>query len=130
MDRNFVARQRFAEQQRLKKQNAAVRQAVQQGQFPVIDRIGQAIAVGDLFVWKPPFDMVYEVKELAPILDPSVQPGAMRLIVECRTEMKILAGQPQMGMIRVGSTVEAANEGVPDEAPAPSAADEKGPEAG
>ena len=103
MDRNFVARKQFEEQQRLKAHNKSLREAMQAGQIPVVDRIGQAIEVGALIIWHPPFDLVFEVKEITPIMDPNVRPGAVRLIVECRTDMSLLAGQPQMGMIRIGT---------------------------
>ena len=103
IDRNFVARKQFEEQQRVKQLNKQVREAVSSGSLTVVDRIGQTLEKGALVVWRPPFDLVFEVLDAVPILDPGAPPGAMRVVLTCTTSAGIPAGQPQMNMIRIGT---------------------------
>lgn len=103
LDRNQQVRDDFRRRQELHKLQQQFAQALAAGQVSVIDRIGQKIEQGALVVYRPPHDFVYEVKSITPILDPRVPPGQVQIVLDCTVPVVFMAGQPIMGMIRVGT---------------------------
>lgn len=102
MDRNQSARNEFAAAQ----QRAAFARQLQAGTVNVLDRLAAPIRKGDLVIWQPPFDLVFNVLDVGPNLDPNVPPGVVRVVLQATVPLDVPAGQPQMKMIRVGSEKE------------------------
>lgn len=106
MDRNEAARQRFAsesqkrEAQRLQQEFA---RAISTGQAGVLDRFGQKIEPGALVLFHPPYDYVYTVTDIAPVLAPNVPPGMVRVTLELHMAAMVPVNQPQMTMVCVGT---------------------------
>jgi len=130
MDRNQQARERFAseaqkrEAQRLQQEFA---RAVSGGQAGVLDRFGQRIEPGALLLFHPPYDYVYTVVDVAPVLAPNVPPGYVRLSLELKMQATVPVNQPQMTMVRVGDAAgvaQAADSPAPTPIAPPPIADE------
>jgi len=102
MDRNEAARLQFKQQQAMCQAQQQFRQALAAGTVTLIDRIGQPVKEGDLVIYHPPWDFVYEIAEIKPILDPRVAPGNVEVTLTCRAPVHFTVGPPIMTMIRVG----------------------------
>ena len=98
MDRNEQARQEFA----LAQQRRAFAQAVTSGQAAVLDRLAQPVAKGALVLWRPPHDLIYEVVDVAPVLDPRQPPGLVQLTLMSTAPVTFYAGQPAMSLVVIG----------------------------
>lgn len=109
-DRNEKARREFAEAQannRRNKEMAAARQqfaqAVQAGQAAVFDDVGHRLAPGQLVIFNPPVNVWrWLIKDVVPVLDPNVQPGAMRVLLTLDVPLNVLSGQRFSNMLVVG----------------------------
>lgn len=115
----FRSRQQQAEAQKLMQQFA---QAAASGQVAVVDRFGNKIDVGSFILFHPPYDYVYTVVDVAPVLAPNMPPGYMRLSLELQITATVQVNQPQMTMIVVGKRDEAQAQQVGDEPPPPAPA--------
>lgn len=102
MDRNQQARQQFQMQQELRK----FVQAFQAGQTAPVDRFGNRIAAGALVVWKPPIDMVYQVTDVKPVLDPRAA-GWVTLTLQLTSPVNVMSGRPTDSLIIVGHVEDA-----------------------
>lgn len=93
MDRNEQARRAFE-----------MRAALASGKAAPIDRFAAPIRKGSLVMWHPPFDLVYQVDDVVPVLDPRVQAGVVQMTLSITIPVQAVVGQPAMGMVVVGST--------------------------
>ena len=105
MDRNQQARDQFKQGQQ-QREAAKLQQefarALSAGQAGVLDRFGQKIEPGTLLLFHPPYDYVYTVVDVAPVLAPNVPPGYVRLTLELKMQATVPVNQPQMTMVSVG----------------------------
>lgn len=110
-DRNQQARDAFAvgAQQRRMREQLQQMFAVFAGDYAagkvgVIDRFAVRIKKGDLVLWTPPHQLVYEVVDIQPILQPMQnQPiGQIQVVLHLTAPVTFMAEQPAMGMIVVG----------------------------
>lgn len=96
---------------------AHIQKAIQAGDprvFPM-DRFGAPCIPGAKILYRPDFDFVYEVLEVAPVLDPGAPPGMIKVTMVAETTIVLRAGQLAMNMVRIG--VAAPEESVPSDAP-------------
>lgn len=98
MDRNAKALDEF-KQAKARQQFA---QALAAGTTAPLDRFANPIKAGSLMLWHLPHDMVWEVKDVSPVLDPRVPPGVVRLKLECILPCDVVAGNVNIGMVVVG----------------------------
>jgi len=110
-DRNKLARDQFAmrqQQQQIAKQIqhafAAFAGDWAAGKVRVLDRFAVAIKKGDLVLWTPPHQLVYEVVDVQPILQPIAnQPiGQVQITLELKAPVVFMVEQPAMGVVVVG----------------------------
>ncbi len=76
----------------------------------MVDRIGQAVEIGALVLFKvpPAFDLIWEVSDIGPSLDPSGPVGALNVKLTVTVPLLVPAGQRQVSFIRVGHSDAAA----------------------
>lgn len=98
MDRNQQARDQF----QLAQQRAAFARALSSGQVKILDRFANPIEKGSLVMWRTPFDLVWEVKDVVPVLDPNMPVGIVRYILECAVPVDLNPQVPQMAMTVCG----------------------------
>jgi len=94
--------QRRAFNRELGNQRRAFAAAFAAGQLPVRDRFGRPLEKGSLFVWHPPHDLVFQVDDITPILDPNQPPGYVRVTVSMTAPVTWQANQPAPDIIAVG----------------------------
>ena len=83
------------------------KQQLQVGEAAVLDRFGIPIRSGAMVVWRPPFDLIFQVLKAEALvsLDPRrpVPPGMMTLTISSgEFPLNLLANQPQMTLIHCG----------------------------
>lgn len=95
--------------------DAAVGRAIVEGNPSVFpkDRFGVPIAPRTNVLFRPSYDFVYEVVDVAPVIDPRVPPGQVRLTLQSTTSITVPAGMPLMNMVVIG----VANQAEPAAAP-------------
>lgn len=87
-------------------QEARLRQAAE-GQFAKqvaagapsampIDRFGVPIRVGDEILFRPPFDWVFHVVAIQPIMDPRAPVGMVTMVLQASAPVHVQGGQPLM----------------------------------
>lgn len=109
MDRNEKARGEFEQKAALKRHAMAAREFaadLHDGKIGVPDRFGVLIKKGDLVVYKPPpfHDLVWEVLDVVPVMDPSRPVGTVRLEMRVNLPVEFFAGQRIMSAIRCGTS--------------------------
>jgi hypothetical protein len=75
--------------------------AVSRGEVGVLDRFGNKVDPGDKVVWHPPYDPVWDVVAIQPVLEQGAQPGAMQITFGCTVPMNLFAGMATMSMMLV-----------------------------
>jgi len=111
-DRNERARQEFASKQKQQQAAKVMQQFARdlaQGVTGVVDRFGAKVVDGSYIVYAPPYDLIFEVVKLVPVLDLAAPPGMVRLTLRCETTVDLFVGQRSMTMIKCG---EKAQDGV------------------
>ena len=92
-------------QRRREAQQAAQRQflnALSAGQAGALDRFANPIQVGQKILYHPPFDLIYEVASVAPVLDPKMAPGMMAVTLTVTFPVHMGANQPNPNAVIVG----------------------------
>jgi hypothetical protein len=89
-----------------------------------IDRLGKMIEPGHLVMFNSPEDLIFEVADVRPVLNPGIPGGQQAIQILLRAEFPVmfLAAQPNRGMVIIGETqakiaARAANNGVGAVAP-------------
>jgi hypothetical protein len=100
-DRNEQARQDFA------RRKAAAEMAA--GRAAPLDRLGAPIQVGSLVLWHPPYDLVYQVDSITPVLDPRAPAGLVQMNLSIKVPIQAALNQVATSMIVVGFTDGAAH---------------------
>lgn len=75
--------ERFKQEQ-MKRAQADFARAVQQGMVAPIDRFGNRVRPGMRVLYRPPFDLVYEVDAITPLLDPRQPAGLVTLMLSVK----------------------------------------------
>lgn len=101
-DRNDQARMAQAQQQ--------FAQQLAAGNISARDRFGSPITKGSIIIWDANQQVVWEVVDVAPVLDPSAPPGAVDVQVRAAGHFRVLANNLYPQAIKVLQK--------PDEAPA------------
>jgi len=79
---------------------------VANGQASAIDRINQKIEVGSLVVYRPPCDLIFEVLDIAPVLNPNEPPGKIKLVLSTiLPDLVVMANVRQLNMIVIGKQI-------------------------
>lgn len=90
-------------QDRIKEHQA--RRAMADGVFQAKDRFGRVLVPGDLIVYRPQVDLVYEIQAVQPNLDPNpavtAQGPTLLLVLGTQIPLVVRVGQPMMNMIWV-----------------------------
>ena len=86
------------DQKRRQEESATARrqfaQSVARGQLGAMDRFGQPIEAGDQLMVRTPFDLVFTVVTVNPLLDPRAPAGLMDVVCTVTFPLRIPAGQP------------------------------------
>lgn len=75
---------------------------VQSGVIPPRDRFGNAIQPGDLVVYHPPVDLVFQVKDVKPVMDPRAPQGLVNVVLVVEVPVGVNVSQVTGNFIRVG----------------------------
>lgn len=97
VDRN----QRVVDQFKLRAQQRAFQQALAAGQVSAVDQLGRGVAAGDLVYVDSTQARVFQVMEISPVLDPSMPPGTVRVLMQAQTAYLTPAMQAMPGVILV-----------------------------
>lgn len=68
------------------------------------DRFGAPIEVGSSILYRPEVDMVFQVTDAKPVLDPRAPTGLLQIVVQCQATLTVRAGLPFSRMIALGVT--------------------------
>ena len=104
-DRNAIARDKLMDEIALKKQQKAMRefaQALSTGQAAMLDRFGVQVTKDNLIMYHQPYDLVFVVEDVIPILDPRMPPGLVHVKLSCTTDLQIAVNQRSMTVIACG----------------------------
>jgi hypothetical protein len=103
VDRNQQAKNDFALKQHQGQQRAFARDLAE-GRTGMVDRIGQAVEIEALVLFKipPMFDLVWTIEDVKPSLDPRHPVGTLLVQASCSIPMMVPAGVRQMNLVRVG----------------------------
>lgn len=83
-------------QEELARARRQFQQMVALGQIGARDRFGNMIETGDQMMVRLPFDLVYQVVAVNPVLDPNQPPGLMDLVCTVTFPLRIRVGEPYM----------------------------------
>lgn len=78
---------------------------VQRGEAAILDRFGQKLEPGAIVLFHNNQDLVFQVAEVAPILDPNQPPGRFRLMLETTAPLAYPANVPIADLVRVGKQI-------------------------
>ena len=76
--------------------------ALSAGQAGALDRFARPLLVGQKVLYHPPFDLIFKVDAIAPVLDPKAQPGLMAVTLSVTFPLHMIANRPEVGMVIVG----------------------------
>jgi len=97
-DRNAIARDTFIAQQKRQHEILQFTQAMAAGTAGAIDRFGKRVEVGQYVLYHSEVDLVFEVKAIAPVVDPMLPVGLVRLSLECTVPVTLPANQRQIAL--------------------------------
>jgi hypothetical protein len=75
---------------------------VHAGELNALDRLGRKLQKGALVVWRPEQETVWEVVDIAPVLDPSAPQGFIRVTLAAGGTLNAFANNVQPHVIIVG----------------------------
>lgn len=76
------------------------------GAIQVQDRFGRGVRPGDLVLFHPEQDILYQVDSITPVMDPAAQPGLVTLQMTARVPVYAMAGQPVLNMVFIDHTTQ------------------------
>jgi len=101
-DRNQAAKDREQAQRELNQQLQKFARQLSEGKTGLLDRFGIKLMPGHYVIYRPTFDLIFEVVDVVPILDASRPPGYLTLKLSCTTSIEFVAGQRGMSLIKCG----------------------------
>ncbi len=75
--------------------------ALSAGQAGAIDRLSRTIKPGQKLLFHPPYDLIFDVQAVNPVLDPSAPPGLMVLTLSVVMPVQLQANSPNPTMVIV-----------------------------
>lgn len=66
------------------------------------DRFGTALVVGQHVLFHPAVDVIYQIAELKPILDPRAPTGSIQCVLVASVPMGLMAGQVHQLLVALG----------------------------
>ena len=102
VDRNQAARDREQAQRELQQQIQKFARAMNEGKTGMVDRFGVKIEAGHYVLYRPMHDLIFEVIDVAPSLNPQHMVGTITLKLACTTDVQFVAGQRAMTVIKCG----------------------------
>lgn len=81
-------------------------QALSAGQVGAKDRFGRAVGPNMKVLFKLPFDLIWDVASVAPMLDPRQPPGLLVVTLIGKCTYTMMANQPDVNMIVMGTVEE------------------------
>ena len=112
-----------ARQQQLQAQQRRFLQALSAGQVSALDRFGQKMEAGQSLLFRPPFDLVYQIAGISPVLDPRMAPGLLAVTLTVTFPFHVQGNQPNPNAVIVLGKTQAA----PPETPKPETPDGETP---
>lgn len=103
VDRNRAAKDRQQAEFELRQQLQKFARDLAAGQTGMVDRFGAKIEPGDFVLYRPQHDLIFEVLDVAPILDMTAAPGVIKLVLRADTDVQFFASQRSMTLIKCGS---------------------------
>ena len=104
-------------------------QALSAGQAGAYDRLRQPIQPGGKVLWSPPYDLIFDVAAVAPVLDPGAPAGLMNVTVTVTATVQMYANQPNVQMLMIpalGGAARAQGDGDHDDSEQRGEAEEEG----
>ena len=101
-DRNQAAKDREQAQRELNQQLQKFARQLNEGKTGLLDRFGIKLMPGHYVIYRPTFDLIFEVVDVVPILDATRPPGYLTLKLSCTTSIEFVAGQRGMSLIKCG----------------------------
>ena len=96
-----------------KDREQAIREANQQlakfardlsaGKTGMLDRFGAKVEKDDFVLYRPQHDLIFEVKDVRPNMNPMLPVGTVILVLECQTDVQFIASQRAMTVIKCGT---------------------------
>lgn len=78
------------------------------GRTAFVDRFGAKVDKGDYVIYQPPHDLIFEVMDVTPVLDPRVGVvGAVTVRLVSTTDIQFIASQRAMNVIKCGTQAKA-----------------------
>lgn len=85
---------------RLEQLSKAARMAVRNGGGPaVLDRFNNPIPVGGMVIYHPPVDLVYQVVDVRPVMDPRAPKGLATVTLQVQFPIQVPFGHPNMQLL-------------------------------
>lgn len=67
------------------------------------DRFGVAIRPGMKVLYRPNVDMIFDVVDVRPVLDPRLPPGVVTIVLQAAAPVSVRIGQPVINMIVIAT---------------------------
>ncbi len=77
--------------------------AVRDGLVSALDRFGQPITAGTLVLYRSNVDVVFQVLDVKPVLDPRVPTGAVTLVLAVEIPLTVPVRQPIVTLVKIGA---------------------------
>lgn len=75
--------------------------ALSAGQAGARDRFNNIIEGGQKLLYKTPYDLIFDVVSVAPVLDPQAPPGMMDVMLTVTFPLRVMANQANPGAVIV-----------------------------
>lgn len=77
---------------------------VRTGRFKPCDRFGMPIEIHDALIYDPDDPLVFQVTDVAPVLDHRAPQGLVRVVVQTKAVITMIVGQPTPHVLKYGTT--------------------------
>ena len=107
VDRNQAARERAHAQRMFNQDLQRFVRLLNEGKTGLLDRFNVQVQPGDLVLYQPDWQQVYDVIDIAPEMDPQHPVGTLTMKLRCTIDVKFIAGHRSMTIIKCGRRPEA-----------------------
>ena len=97
-----VAKDRQQAERELNQQIQKFARLMNEGKTGMIDRFGVKIEPGHYVLYRPMHDLIFEVVDVVPSLNPQHMVGTVILKLACATDVQFVAGQRAMTLLKCG----------------------------
>lgn len=74
------------------------------GAIGVLDRFGRRVGAGDLVMFSPDQDLLFQVEAITPCLDKQAPPGLVTMSMVCRFPLHAMSNQPMVNLVFIDRT--------------------------